>query len=73
MGTTGYSSAVHLHFEIKDPREMGNGYKGRFDPAPFVVDWVPVDTRTDIQKAWDTLPIEARGFAKYDDGRMITA
>lgn len=74
MGTTGFSSGVHLHFEIKDPREMNNGYKGRFDPLPFIQEWRAIESeKTDIQKAWETLPIEARGFAKYDDPRPITA
>lgn len=72
MGTTGFSSGVHLHWEIKDPTQMNNGYKGRFDPMPYVSDW-GVENKTDIQKAWETLPIEARGFAKYDDPRPVTA
>lgn len=42
MGTTGFSSGVHLHFEIKDPTIMNNGYKGRFDPASYIVDWPSV-------------------------------
>lgn len=42
MGTTGFSSGVHLHFEIKDPTLMNNGYKGRFDPSPYILDWPSV-------------------------------
>lgn len=36
MGTTWFSSWVHLHFEIKDPMQMNNWYKGRIDPAPYI-------------------------------------
>lgn len=39
MGTTGNSTGVHLHFEIKDPRKMQNWYQWRIDPLPFVTDW----------------------------------
>ena len=75
MGTTGNSSAVHLHWEVKDPTLMTNGYKGRFDPAPFVKDWdyIDVGSLSDIEKAWNNLPAEAKGFGKYDDTRLITA
>lgn len=51
MGTTGFSSGVHLHWEIKDPTLMNNGYKGRFDPLPFVCDW---DSSMTIQESTTT-------------------
>ena len=47
MGTTGFSTWIHLHFEIKDPRKIQNGYKWRIDPLPYITDWV---TETEQEK-----------------------
>ncbi len=35
-GNTGNSTGPHLHFEIKDPNKLNNGFHGRIDPIPFL-------------------------------------
>lgn len=72
MGNTWFSSGVHLHFEIKDPAKIGNGYKGRFDPMPFICDW----DSTGVSPYWDIYlaengteyqkPFEQRNLALKD-------
>jgi murein DD-endopeptidase MepM/ murein hydrolase activator NlpD len=43
-GSTGYSTGVHLHFELKETDQHGNtinhdnGYFGAIDPTPFLYD-----------------------------------
>lgn len=46
IGTTGFSTGVHLHLSLRkiDPLtgavvQYDNGFKGRFDFAPFLIDW----------------------------------
>lgn len=45
MGSTGFSSAVHVHFGLrhidsqKNVLDYNNGYKGAVDFLPFIISW----------------------------------
>lgn len=48
IGTTGYSSGVHLHFQIRllyqgEVQNYDNGFKGAIDPAPLIQYWGEVE------------------------------
>lgn len=70
MGTSGFSSGVHLHWEIKDPTQMNNWYKGRFNPLPFVCEWIE---KSDIEKVWErVVPVNKRNYIDYKDTSPAT-
>lgn len=75
MGNTGTGTGAHLHFGLRPVKfDLKNGFKWYVDPTSMIVDWEEVsEDQTDIEKAWSTLPKEARGFEDYSDKRTITA
>lgn len=53
MGSTGFSTAKHLHFGLKylangKVVSPNNGYKGSVDPLPFLITWKGTHLKDDL-------------------------